>query len=596
MAGLAYGVADASARESGMEAIRDIPGHDSHAHSPQYEDSPYGRPTFPQETSHSSLAPLGAAAFPPGNGTPSFHSSVSALSRSNASLPDHYSDSIYYNRLSRNLNPNMEFDPNSIADDGDDGLDYSQPRNQRGSILNLGGGNSDRGALAGGAAAGAAAGGIMGTLGGIVGRNGSGTGSQYGPVGAPDTAYGGSNAIERQEKSAWLNKEESGNKRRCWTIGILFAVIILGAIGGGIAGGLLSKSNSNAKSSTSSSSSSGSGTASGDSSSNGDLSINSPEIQKLLGNANLKKVFPGMDYTPINTQYPDCLVNPPSQNNVTRDLAVLSQLTNTLRLYGTDCNQTEMVLHSIDRLDLKGTMKVWLGVWQDNNDTTNARQLDQMYKILNTYGTDDFLGVIVGNEVLFREDMTATQLIEVISGVRTNLTSLGYTGLSVASSDLGDNWTKYPALVSAVDYVMANIHPFFAGVPATEASGWTYSFYANNDLPLKTDPKKVIIAETGWPSTGGTDCGTDAVTVCPNGAVAAVDGMNTFMDDFVCGALKNGTDFFWFEAFDEPWKIVYDTTGKDWEDKWGLMDVNRNLKPGVVIPSCGGTTIGAAGS
>lgn len=43
-----------------------------------------------------------------------------------------------------------------------------------------------------------------------------------------------------------------------------------------------------------------------------------------------------------------------------------------------------------------------------------------------------------------------------------------------------------------------------------------------------------------------------------------------------------------FSAFDEPWKIIYNEPklGKEWEDKWGLMDVNRNLKDGLVIPDC----------
>lgn len=41
-----------------------------------------------------------------------------------------------------------------------------------------------------------------------------------------------------------------------------------------------------------------------------------------------------------------------------------------------------------------------------------------------------------------------------------------------------------------------------------------------------------------------------------------------------------------FSAFDEPWKVIYNTPGKQWEDKWGLMDVDRNLKDGLVIPSC----------
>lgn len=46
-----------------------------------------------------------------------------------------------------------------------------------------------------------------------------------------------------------------------------------------------------------------------------------------------------------------------------------------------------------------------------------------------------------------------------------------------------------------------------------------------------------------------------------------------------------------FEAFDEPWKIIFDTPGKNWEDKWGLMDQARNLKPGLKIPDCSGETI-----
>lgn len=48
-----------------------------------------------------------------------------------------------------------------------------------------------------------------------------------------------------------------------------------------------------------------------------------------------------------------------------------------------------------------------------------------------------------------------------------------------------------------------------------------------------------------------------------------------------------------FEAFDEPWKISLNTEGRQWEDKWGLMDIDRKLKPGVKIPDCGGKTVGS---
>jgi exo-beta-1,3-glucanase (GH17 family) len=140
---------------------------------------------------------------------------------------------------------------------------------------------------------------------------------------------------------------------------------------------------------------------------------------------------------------------------------------------------------------------------------------------------------------------------------------------------------------------MANIHPFFAGVSVDTAASWTYSFWSGKDKQFwKSDSVKNVISETGWPSGGGKDCG--ASTTCgadTPGAVASVENMNHFMNDWVCQALANGTNYFWFEAFDEPWKVRFNEKGKEWEDKWGLMDVNRKLKSGIKIPDCGGKTV-----
>lgn len=51
-----------------------------------------------------------------------------------------------------------------------------------------------------------------------------------------------------------------------------------------------------------------------------------------------------------------------------------------------------------------------------------------------------------------------------------------------------------------------------------------------------------------------------------------------------------------FEAFDEPWKVMYNdpTTGDYWEPHWGLMTGDRKLKPGVSIPDCDGKTVDKA--
>jgi exo-beta-1,3-glucanase (GH17 family) len=445
------------------------------------------------------------------------------------------------------------------------------------------GNNSDRG-VNGAAVAGAAGAAVAGgAVGGLVGRNQESYGQLQNDASGSTYDLGSSAA---QEKSARIKKEAANRKRKWWILVGLGVVIVLG-IAGGVVGGFLmrNKSNSNSSNGTSSSGES----ASDDTAQNGDLDINSSEIVALLNNANLHKVFPGVDYTPVNTQYPDCLSNPPSQNNVTRDVAVLSQLTNTIRLYGTDCNQTEMTIHALKQLQMDDDIKIWLGVWQDNNKTTNARQLAQMWDILDTYGDTPFKGLIVANEILFREQMTVDELGDLLTSVRTNLTAKGMS-LPVATSDLGDKWTS--ALAAVSDYVMANIHPFFAGTPAADAAAWTYNFWDVNNGPIfKTDTSMNVISETGWPTQGGTDCGTTGVTSCANGSVAGIDELNTFMADWVCQALANGTNYFWFEMFDEPWKISFDTESQAWEDHWGLMDVNRNLKSGVAIPDCGGKTV-----
>lgn len=598
MAGIAYSVADRNARESGLEAMRG-PDYPQQAYQQQGQWENQGQsysqhgmrgveaPTRPpygenygaglDRDSRSSLQGLGAAAVAPGIATPG------GRSRS----PHSFNNDLYTDDPYLGYNPPQHprlgvVNPNDIMDDGDDGLTYDR-RGPRTSILGLGG-SSNRTPDGSVKSAGV---GVMGALGGIVGRNGAGSrnggpGAQYDPVHGASTAYGGNgngSAYDLggvEDKSAWLQQQKKGSRKWRWAIIIAVGLIIAAAIVCGILFGIVFKKKSGGASTTTPDSS-------------GDLDINSPEIKALLNNKNLHKVFPGVDYTPVNTQYPDCLSNPPSQNNITKDVAVLSQLSNTIRLYGTDCNQTEMTLHALDKLGMSDKVKVWLGVWQDNNDTTNARQLAQMWDILDKYGEKPFKGLIVANEILFREQMTVTELGALLSSVRTNLTSKSMT-LPVATSDLGDKWTA--ELAAQSDYIMANIHPFFGGINAKDAAAWTWSFWDNHNAGFfKSDASRNVISETGWPSQGGMDCGTTTVTDCPDASVAGIDQMNQFMEDWVCSALTNGTQYFWFEAFDEPWKISFNSGSQNWEDHWGVMDVNRNLKTGVKIPDCGGKTI-----
>lgn len=558
----------------------------NHGYDPSYEQgfmpSPNLRPDAgPYHDGSPSLPPMSATAYPSGRSTP--------VRSSHSFASDPFRDP-HGGAYGQRLAPGMgQVNPNDIMDDGDDGLEYR--KSARNSMLSMGN-SSDRGRSAAGAAAGgAAAGGVMG---GLMNKNRA----SYGPVNASATPYQGpgisdidlgEQAARHKEQSAWAQKEAQSRKRRKIALIALIAIVVIGGIAGGVIGGILT--NERERNGPLGGGTSGQ-TASDDISKNGDLDINSKEIKALLNNKDLHKVFPGVDYTPLNTQFPDCINDPPSQNNITRDVAVLSQLTNTIRLYGTDCNQTQMTIHALRQLKMDKDMKIWLGVWQDNNKTTNARQLSQMWDILDEYGDKPFKGLIVANEILFREQMTTSELGDLLAEVRTNLTSKGMK-LPVATSDLGDKWTAELAKVS--DYIMANIHPFFGGINAKDAASWTNTFWNNNNGPyFKSDVSHNVISEIGWPSQGGTDCGSEKVTDCPDASVAGIPEMNRLMEDWVCGAMSNGTNYFWFEMFDEPWKISFNTKGKEWEDHWGLMTVDRKLKDGVKIPDCGGKTIGPA--
>ncbi|QDS69647.1 hypothetical protein FKW77_009188 [Venturia effusa] len=541
-----------------------------------FGESPY-RYMNPHE-SYGSEAPLRHAVDAPPVSTPTFPEPMYSTYSDRSSSPTRqnipYSDGpiVPQSRSHNEVNNLAYVDPNAIIDDGDDGLGMYNAK--RGSKINLSFNKSKASIIAAPMAAGAGAGAGAGVLGAKTLGDNVSTGSPRG---------GGYSAVSvaghhdpALEKNVWLKDRRPKGRRWKKTIFILAGLLVIIAIAGGAVGGILSSR----KSSSDPASSHGQ-SAADDSTSNGDLSKDSAEIKKLMNNADLHKVFSGFAYTPLNTQYPACLTNPPSQNNITRDVAVMSQLTNTLRLYGTDCNQTEMVLHAIDRLQLTD-MKVWLGVWLGDNSTTNTRQVAQMWKILEKNKDKYLKGVAVGNEVLFRKDLTSTQLATYLSQTKTNLTAMGLN-LPVATSDLGDNWTA--DLATNVDVVMSNIHPFFGGVVIDQAAGWTWNFWKSHDVAITAgmDGKSHIISEIGWPSEGGNDCGTGAkCSDTTSGAVASIPNMNKLMSDWVCQALKNETDYF------------CPSLGQNWEDKWGLMDVNRNLKKGLVIPDCGGTTVKAA--
>lgn len=187
-------------------------------------------------------------------------------------------------------------------------------------------------------------------------------------------------------------------------------------------------------------------------------------IQKYANNSDLRKVFYGVDYSPLNVMYPSCGC---SQRDVSLDVIILSQITDRIRLYGTDCRQAEYVLNAFIDLDLNMTMS--LGVWYDLSYEGSTRQMEEMKKIVMRYPSKYIDSIIIGNEGLFRGDYTEDELISKINSIRDFLED-NNIDIPVGTSDIGSKWSK--KLAENVDVLAANIHPFFGGVPVQLSTKW----------------------------------------------------------------------------------------------------------------------------
>ncbi|KAK1231851.1 hypothetical protein PQX77_005065 [Marasmius sp. AFHP31] len=401
---------------------------------------------------------------------------------------------------------------------------------------------------------------------------------------------------------------ESGNttKSRKWVIiGSVVAVVAIIAIAVGVGVGVTqsNKNKNNNSSSSSGSSSAGSGAtvgAPGSASNPGGPTQTDPnDPSTFVTDPNLHKAFWALAYTPEDSQLPNC---GNSLEKVIKDVQLLSQLTTRIRLYGADCNQSALVLEAVKQT--KTNLQVYLGnyVVPDDNGAAYTRQRDVIKQAIQTYGTDHIAGITVGNEFMLNYMLSngggspdsaigntgkalapllngmntesvsriigAAILINNIQDTRKMLTDMNLPKtIPVGNSDAGA-WFNTRVL-QAVDYGMANVHPWFANVTIQDAASWTNQFFQETNvqpasqLSNKACPK-MYIAETGWPTAS-----SDKANESNGAATASLANLQTFMDTFVCQANTNGTGYFFFEFTDEKWK---DIQFGGVEGHWGLFN------------------------
>lgn len=284
------------------------------------------------------------------------------------------------------------------------------------------------------------------------------------------------------------------------------------------------------------------------------------ELHKTRKLTSIAKKMYGVAYSPLQSMEPDCGV---TARAVELDLVKLSVITNRIRTYGVQCDQAELILRTIDKLKLDVTVS--LGIWIGSNDHINNEQLNTAKRLLTQYPDYMFDSVLVGNEVLFRHDKSEDELIKYIKSTRRYLQTLN-SRIPVGTAEIGSLISAN--LLANCDVIGANIHPFFGGGKVEYASNWVFDFVKYQLEPMNYYNTPIVITEVGWPIQGGKFLSS----------VANVKNFEYFMNDFLCKVSHTKYGYYYFEAYDEPWKSIYHEPNRRWETEWGIFNSDRSNK------------------
>ncbi len=209
----------------------------------------------------------------------------------------------------------------------------------------------------------------------------------------------------------------------------------------------------------------------------------------------------------------------------------------------------------IPRIAKEYGLKTMVGAWLGENLAINEEEIANVIQIAKD-GCADL--VAVGNEVLYREDLSEEELLRYIMQVKSEL-----PGIPIGYVDAYYEFCNRPAIARACDVIFANCYPFWEGCSIDYSLLYIKDMYHR---ALKAgNGKKVIITETGWPNRG-----TSIVDAEPS-----FDHAIRYFNNIQNWSKEENIDLFYFSAFDELWKT---NDEGDVGAYWGLWDKNGKLK------------------
>ncbi|MBL7885749.1 MAG: glycosyl hydrolase [Flavobacterium sp.] len=209
----------------------------------------------------------------------------------------------------------------------------------------------------------------------------------------------------------------------------------------------------------------------------------------------------------------------------------------------------------VPRIAHQNGMKTLVGAWLGSDLELNEQEIEGLIQLAKEGCVDV---AAVGNEVMYRGDLTETQLIDYIKRVKEALPNI-----PVGYVDAYYEFSHRPNITEVCDIILTNCYPYWEGCPIEYSHEHMKSMFES--AKNAGDGKRVIITETGWPSAGGS----------LKGAIASEENAMRYFVETQLWATQNSIETFYFSSFDESWKVGAEG---DVGAYWGLWDKNEKLK------------------
>ena len=260
-------------------------------------------------------------------------------------------------------------------------------------------------------------------------------------------------------------------------------------------------------------------------------------------------ILPSVSYAPFEgTAHPD-VDNIPNADKIRADMKKLAPLTRAIRLYSSTGG-----VELVPPIAAEFGIKVMVGAWIDKNADRNEREIESAINLARH--NSNVIGIVVGNETVYRGEQKVDDLIELIKKVKKSV------NVPVTTGEIWNIWRDNPQLASSVDFIAAHVLPYWENFSANQAVD--QAVYIYQLLRDKFPGKRIMIAEFGWPSAGYNLRNAD-----PGPFEQAV-----VLRNFVVRAEAIGMEYNIVEAIDQPWKFFEGGVGP----YWGILNADREPK------------------